>query len=76
MMKHEFLDRIEHFDLVTQSAELLAFITHEGPKFRDTLTHEEATWVADHASTASMTLGLQQDNHAASHSGRAVAASS
>lgn len=76
MTKNEFLDRIECFDLATQSAELLAFVAQEAPHFRDFLTPDEATWVSDQASTASMTLGLQHDRHAAPSSGRAVAASS
>jgi len=75
MTKDEFIDRIERFDLATQSAELLAFLTQEGPHFRDLLTRDEATWIADQASTASMTLGLQQDEAITARRGRTVAVS-
>jgi len=59
MTKDVFLDRVEHFDPVTESADLLAFLDREYPLFRGALTDTEHTWVGDRASTASMTVALQ-----------------
>ncbi|MGI8689762.1 MAG: hypothetical protein ACR2M3_14395 [Thermomicrobiales bacterium] len=61
MTKEAFLDRVEHFDPVTESADLLAFLDRPYPLFRGALTDTEHAWIGDRASTASMTVALQTD---------------
>jgi len=64
MTKDEFLARMQRFDLMTESGNLLAFLDERYPALRDQMTEAEAGWVSDRASTASMTVALQGDSHA------------
>jgi hypothetical protein len=62
MMKDEFLAIVRRFDLITESSELLAFLSEHYPALRDQMTEAEDGWVSDRASTASMTMALHGDS--------------
>jgi hypothetical protein len=62
MMKNEFLAIVRRFDLITESSELLAFLSEHYPALRDQMKEAEAGWVSDRASTASMTMALHGDS--------------